>query len=324
MGWDWRSGKRVIEGVTLPSQPLGVAYSPHGDRIAARCLGGEVVVVDAVSGEVSKGWKAEAIAASTQWSVLGGGMCWSGDGASIVTWGSNSLEVWDVERQERRYPAMKHDALCTFVKLSSRGDLILSSGWDGTARVWRMESGEPAAPALSYNSMVYTARFAADDSHVIADCADHVVRRSDWRSGKLVEDHFDIPFTYSTDTSTDGRWTLCGVNPKSLRVAEAQTRLPAAPTIQLAGDPWLIHVAPSGKVAAITGMAAAIDLIWLDELDPQTPPDVDYVLAWCELAAGQKLSGGTLIELSEPERLEREKKCRRDRAMLPVGAKTLP
>jgi hypothetical protein len=187
-----------------------------------------------------------------------------------------------------------------------------------------LDSGEAAAPAVTHKAMVYVARFAADDAHVIADCSDGVVRRSDWRSGKLLEDHFDIPFSSSTDTSTEGRWTLCGANPKSLRIAEAQSRLPAAPAVELAGDSWLINIARSGKVAASTGMAAAIDLVWLDELDPQGQPDVDYVLAWSELVSGRRLAGGTLVELSEGERLEREKKCRRDRAMLPVGANKLP
>jgi len=86
--------------------------------------------------------------------------------------------VWDLMTGERIYPPLNHDDAVVGVEFSPDGRLILTSSFDGTARLWRAEDLQPLAsnPILRHEQRVTHASFSPDGRRIITTCIDGTVR----------------------------------------------------------------------------------------------------------------------------------------------------
>jgi serine/threonine protein kinase/WD40 repeat protein len=308
--WDWRVGGRVGAAVILPSEPVAVRYDARGGRVAARCAGGQVMLIDSKDGAVFRSWLSAPLDGATLWMVRGGGLAWSPDGRNVVTWGSADVQVWDPEEGKLRYPPLKHNSTCSDVHFSGRGEFMASAGWDRAVRVWDVASGRPVGAPLAQDvgSSVrypssYSAQFLPDDRHLLVSGADGRVAVWDWRSNQLLN-----PLSSESDvaaSSGDGRWALTGSDDRGIRLWDVANQAQSAPVILTSGVPLAIEVAPGGRYAAVTGSGSSVDVLRLDELGAPAESDPRGALAWSELVAGQRLERGHLVRLSAAEWGER-------------------
>src|SRR5262249_54428753 len=56
--WDWRTGKPMCNPVLTPSEPRGLDYSIDGRQLAVICAGGQLVVIDPTTGQITRQWPA--------------------------------------------------------------------------------------------------------------------------------------------------------------------------------------------------------------------------------------------------------------------------
>jgi hypothetical protein len=96
--------------LALPTEPLAVRYDPRGARIVARCADGQVLLIDPAGCSVVRTWLSSPPDSTNQWMLRGGGLSWSPDGQSVVTWGAADIQVWGPDQGKLRYAALKHDA----------------------------------------------------------------------------------------------------------------------------------------------------------------------------------------------------------------------
>ncbi|MCB9846300.1 MAG: protein kinase [Phycisphaeraceae bacterium] len=130
--FDPDSGERLA-GVELAEPPTLLCVSPNGARLAG--LSGDGLRLGVVGME-----DGEPIASITSGVSLRS-VCWSDDGEQVLAGGSDGrIYRWDARGWAPLGPLVGHRA--AVVSLQSRDDVVLSSSWDGTVRIWDLERGE--------------------------------------------------------------------------------------------------------------------------------------------------------------------------------------
>jgi len=98
----------------------------------------------------------------------------SSDGALVLTWSSDrapQVASWDGS-QPRSLEAPKNLSIVG-ARFSHAGDLILTWGFDGSARLWKVDNGRLAIPPIRQDDWVRGAAFSPDDRLILTrdtDC----------------------------------------------------------------------------------------------------------------------------------------------------------
>jgi len=232
-----------------------------------------------------------------------GGVRFSPDGKSVVTWGGTSAEVVDADTGRPRYAPLRHEGRCFDIDFTPDGCLIATAGYDQTVRLWDAATGRPAMAPLAHAAPVYRVR-AGPGNMLVTNCLDGAVHAWDWTTGRAVFDARTPRYAFVCSPSPDGRWLLAGCDEQSLHVLDSAGGGAAAPPVNVSGAPWSVEVAADGKYAAVAGSGASIDVIDLAALneEPPAPPDAIRV---AELTSYTRLEGGEPRPLSASEWLDR-------------------
>jgi WD40 repeat protein/tRNA A-37 threonylcarbamoyl transferase component Bud32 len=241
---DWRTEKAAWQPRLMPSEPRSLAFSPDGRRLAVLCAAGELLLFDADTGRLARRLRHPfQRGRSTQdaaQSVMNGGVRFSPDGRSLVTWGlslaDRAVQVWDVEKGAPRYGALALAGMCHDVQFSADGGLLATADYGNTARVWDVATGRPAAAPLPHPDWVFTARFSPDGTRLLTACRDGSARLWDWRAGgpalrALPHAHevFDVAFL------PDGKRAATASQDGTARVWALATGRPLTPALPLGG-----------------------------------------------------------------------------------------
>ncbi len=71
------------------------------------------------------------------------GACWSSDGRRLAAGGENThIYVWDVAAARVTSVLKGHGSTVVYLALNPAGDLLASTSWDSTLRLWDLRSGE--------------------------------------------------------------------------------------------------------------------------------------------------------------------------------------
>jgi GTPase SAR1 family protein len=110
-----------------------VAWSPDGRSVASSSWDYTITISDAETGELRR-------TLSQAYSVKG--VAWSPDG-SLIAAGSDShkISVWKVADGSLYRTIAGHTSTACDVLWSSGGKALISGGWDGTVRLWDLETG---------------------------------------------------------------------------------------------------------------------------------------------------------------------------------------
>jgi len=100
------------------------------------------------------------------------GIDWSPDGYHIVTCSQdNSCKIWDLRKRNIEYTIPAHTKLVSNVRFErNNGDYIVSTSYDGTAKVWASKTWLPMATLRGHDNKVSGCDVSPDGS-MIATCS---------------------------------------------------------------------------------------------------------------------------------------------------------
>jgi eukaryotic-like serine/threonine-protein kinase len=311
--WNWRTGEALFEPIAMPSEPRGAAYSPDGKHAAVICTGGQILLLDPITGKVTGRFEHGSFGAQNAYP----GLLFTADGTTLISFGSNELvRVWDLATARERFPPLAHDRITYHAALSSDGRWLVTGAWDDTARVWDMESGANLA-ILRHPDWVFSAWFDKSDNRVLTACRDGMARVWNWRTGELLHPpcrHKDAVFNASF--TPDEKFIVTACRDGTARMWETTTGRQVAPSFVLRSGQWSFGnsspkdrfkttwnacMTPDGSYAVVCGDSRCLYAIDLGDLadrpDPDDPPLEDPVLL------GQLLSGRRVVDERDVEGL---------------------
>ena len=299
--WQWKRGKSVGSPIVLPAAPEGLRYNSIGSSVAVLCVDGQVLIIRAVDSSPVCSWRAPPSQGFDKL-VRGGAICFAPDDLSVLTWGSNVIEVRDARNGALRYPPLRHQDTCGDVRFSPDGKYLATAGWDKCVRVWEFATGKSVSPPLVHGDAVHRVEFVANGRQLLSGCMDGVFRLWDWRTGQLESPPSrDDDVAMSAAATPDGRWLVMGSGQQNLRVWDRFTGTPVTPPLPCSASCWGIDVSSTAQYAVVTGIGNAFDIFQLSDLYPADPPDLPDLIRWCQLISGEQLEGGRLVRLSDDQ-----------------------
>jgi len=235
--WDALTGAQLQSLTTHDEGVPSVAFSSDGRRVVSGSRGKGVVISDVESGEVLLTLTDHDTAQS---------VTVSGDGRLIAAGGRDRvIRLWDAHNGAEVQQLDGHAALITRVAFSPRGDRLVSSANDGTARIWTLDlaptptASRPAPACIvlkGHNPNVADAIFDHTGEHVITSSPGAV---RFWRAadGELVR-------TLTVDSAPVG----------------ALARTPDGARLAMVVDDGvkLIDMATGDEVLTLRGLASAV------------------------------------------------------------------
>ena len=306
--YDWHTARDAFRPQILFSDPRALDYSPDGKHIAVACAGGELVLVDALSGRREAQWQGWPSGSNASHYVSGNGaLRFSPDGRSLWVWGTSpEVRVYDVDTQKLRFTIV-HGNTCHGVRFSPDGRLVATASYDKTVRVWDVQTGQSLGAPLAHADWVFDALFNPDGSSLLTTCRDGTARVWDWKQGRFLAPpmaHRDE--VHPAAFTPDGRWVVTGSVDQTARIWDWRSGIPLTPPLPVAGKALSVAITPDGKRAVIGGFVNALEVINLENLFTEERLTTDDLVIWAELISGQRLhEGGGLTNLTAAEWLER-------------------
>lgn len=187
--WQTKSGERLP---TLPEISLGDSrivrgiFRPNGhdflvstEQFQQYGGRGPMQVFDTRSG-------VKAIAPPEQSIPEPSPLAYSPDGLWLVMQHSGVVDVHNIAQPEQSFTLTGHRPHVTAAAFSSDGKLLVTGGWDKTARVWDLASHRLLWTLEGHKKTVAAVAFAPDGSTVATACADGVIRFWDLSLGREI------------------------------------------------------------------------------------------------------------------------------------------
>jgi tRNA A-37 threonylcarbamoyl transferase component Bud32 len=145
---------------------------------------------------------------------------------------------------------------------SPDGREVLSSGADGTVRLWEAQSGRELACMMGHRDKVWAVAFFPDGKRALSAGKDRSVRLWDLARGREVR-NFEGRTNRSLALSPDGKYALTGsVSDGMVRLWEAEN---GREKLRLKGHmAWVMAAAfaPTGRPGALTGSSDGTARLW--------------------------------------------------------------
>ena len=323
--WNWRTGELTCPPLQTPSEPRSLAYAPDGQRLAVLCGGGQVMLVEPLTGRIGTQWQASGGNISIHNPLHNGLLRFSPDGQSIVTTPCVDrdpiVQVWDAASGRERYKALSHNDRCADAQFSKDGRWLATASDDRMVRIWEVATGEPLAEPLVHPAQVTTAVFSQDGARVLTGCSDGMARLWDWRAGRIMWALEHVHTVNAVAFHSNDRWVLTASAGGFFRVWDGRTGKPVTPPLTTPAplgsrrqehEATSLAVTPDGKYAVVGDYATGRDVIsalpvfYLGDLSDSATLDPDEACVWGEILSGRRVdeSGGTII-LSTEEWLTR-------------------
>jgi WD40 repeat protein len=305
--WNRQTGKRTIEPLQTPSEPMGAAWSPDGKSLVVICGNGQILVIDSESGttrhECDQGASVLLAYMVRDWIGM------APDGRTFATWGMGSLvRVWETSTGRLLYER-KHDQPCHDVRFSRDGDLLASMSMDGTATVGQSQTGEVLA-RLPHPDWVFTAAFSRDGRWLLTACRDRMARLWDWKRGVLIcpaMEHKDEVFGVAF--ADDERAILTCCRDHSAQFWDSFTGKPVARPIKLPGPVFQVATTPpESRYAVYAGRTPSLSVVRLQDVFKPVAEQIDaeQLRTLSEITAGQRVhERGGVVNLTTREWLDR-------------------
>lgn len=296
--WEVASGRAVGGLLTHGSFVMSARFSADGAR-----------VITASHDKTAKIWNAENGQQIGEPLVHEDKLMWaafSPDGKRVATSAEDKrIRIWDPTTGAvvSEWEYVTYIASGVF---SPDGRRLLTWTMDDvTARVWDVESGQPACAPLQHTAEVTSAEFSPDGSKIVTTSNDRTTRLWDAGSGKPLTDPIEHPTEVSSaHFSPDGRLIVTVCRDNGVRIWDVETAKQISDPFQ-GGDAQIAQFSPDGKRLLIAGQQSGVQ-IW--DLQPQNKTAPPWLLALAEMLAGQRLDHNGVFQIikSDPSQTRKE------------------
>ena len=135
--WDTDTGAKVYSSVIHDSKVEGevwsLAFSPDGNTLAIGGRYGRIVLMDINTYKHRAIWDSVREISDIAYSI---------DGENIITASVDGLHLWDVEKGKTVAAFVGHEGNVTSAEFNPTDGTIVSSGVDGTVRIWNETGGK--------------------------------------------------------------------------------------------------------------------------------------------------------------------------------------
>lgn len=94
--------------------------------------------------------------------------------------------VWDITLQAPQFVLGGHEGTVTSIQFSPDGSRLLTTAWDGTAKVWDMSDGRLLYSLVGHEAGVIDGAYSPAGSLIVTSSSDHDARLWDAQSGELI------------------------------------------------------------------------------------------------------------------------------------------
>ncbi|MFL6585077.1 MAG: hypothetical protein ACJ8KU_11240 [Chthoniobacterales bacterium] len=169
--WDLVKGKAIGRRLPYEGNPACAVYSPDRSFLVTVTDDGKAFLVDGNSGD-AKGPPRE-LGAPARW------VDFHKDGRHFLTTAGTKAVVWSVDDAAPSGSPIEHqgegDHELRMARFSPDGNVIVTAGADGTARVWDSTSRKEVATLKKHEGAVTSARFSADGKLLVTTGADGTI-----------------------------------------------------------------------------------------------------------------------------------------------------
>lgn len=188
--WNVSDGTTAFPALEIPApgEIRSLTVHPNG-KLLGVSLGGQLAIVDLESGTLQRSWEIEKDQKppGIEW-FQEGTVEFGRDGTTLWSYGfpgSKTIEAWDYQTGNRRFPALEHGALVHAVDFSRASKRLASASWDSTARIWDTATGAQLN-SFPHPDWVHGVKFSSDGRRLLTGCRDGMARLWDLESGRLV------------------------------------------------------------------------------------------------------------------------------------------
>lgn len=241
--WDANTGSEIRRMAASAGEKSSASFSADGKYVVGlTAVNGsftekQVSIWDAATGNLAR-----SFAPIYNFSSV----VFSPDGKSIVAarGGENSAVayVWDAQNGKELFQLRGHKSYVANARYSPDGKLIVTAGWDNTARIWDATTGKEVRQLAGFGNYVDDAAFSPDGATILTVSEDGTLRLWNANTGQeLRRGEMAYPITLNTaHFSADGKNAVFTVavrlgagsdNDKARQFVQVWTldRLPAAP-----------------------------------------------------------------------------------------------
>jgi WD40 repeat protein len=226
---------------------------------------------------------------------------------------SGAIEIRDAEMRPLGVPIWPGQPL-TYFDFSPDGEILLTSSFDSTIRLWNVETGKPVGKPLEANGLILTIAFSPD-GHMLAagtqggtENAPNTLRLWDTQTSQLVGDPIRVDSVVSaTAFSPDGRTLATGSSDGTIRLWDVATHMQrGAPLGEHTSLVTNVTFNPDGTKLVSTGADQALRIWPIPKASPEAlcakltrnmsrdhwnewvSPEIDYITA----CPGLPIAGG--------------------------------
>ena len=300
---------QVISRTTLLSSASSLSWDPGGERVAAICHSGQLLLV--VPGSAPPVTWAQPLELNP--GRVHPFVTFSPDGKHLISiTPAGAVEVRQSDTGQLRYPPLNAvpDGFRHFA-VSHDSRLLASTTRSGQVDVWNMLTGIRHGSPLYHPGPVYRCNFGEDSNLLVTACHDGKCRIWDLRSGQLDGSPMIHPSeVYDASLTPDGLWVLTACHDGAVRIWDRQSGQLIAPRFKVGDQAFTVEVTAEGKYGVIGSLSDSIQVLSLDFLHRPVGRNARELCMLAEVVSGSVLSQGSLRELTTTEWLERFQQLR--------------